>query len=174
MGSLELSASQRQTLTALVNGYQQSERPVKGDRIAELVDRTPGTVRNQMQHLKSLGLVEGVPGPKGGYEPTEAAFEVLGREDLEERATVTLSGEYERVDVTVSEIDFPNVNHPEECTARVRFQASARHVEVGDPVVVGPTPRADLVVGGRVQAVNDTADEVLLDVSVLEAPVTPE
>lgn len=174
MASLDLSGSQRQILKTLVNDYQRTDDPVKGDRVADVVDRTPGTVRNQMQSLKSLGLVEGVPGPKGGYRPTETAFSVLDREDLDERATVTLSGEYDRLDVTVSDIDFPNVNHPEECTARVDLQATADHLDVGDPVVVGPTPQARLVVGGRVEAINGTADELRLDVTVLEAPVTEE
>ena len=30
------------------------------------MSRNPGTIRNQMQSLRSLGLVKGVPGPRGG------------------------------------------------------------------------------------------------------------
>src|SRR5665647_2343167 len=37
----------------------------------------PGTVRNQMQALKTIGLVDGVPGPKGGYIPTALALSLI-------------------------------------------------------------------------------------------------
>jgi predicted transcriptional regulator len=70
MSSIELSPSQRQILSALVNLHGEHEQAVKGEQIAEEVDRNPGTIRNQMQSLKALQLVEGVPGPKGGYKPT--------------------------------------------------------------------------------------------------------
>ncbi len=144
------------------------------DRIAAVIDRTPGSVRNQMQSLRSLGVVTGVAGPTGGYEPTERAFAVLGRDDLDERATVTLSQDFERVSVTVAEIRFPNVLHPEECTARVHFRESVPKLAVDDSIAIGPTPLSHLVVAGRVEAVTDTANEVLLDVAVVEGPVTEE
>ncbi len=174
MGTVELSDSQRQTLTALVNKHQQSDGPVKGNSVAEVVDRSPGTIRNQMQGLKTLELVEGIPGPQGGYRPTENAFEALDREDLDERATVTLSRDHERIDATVDEIKLTNVYHPDECKAHVHFQQSARRVEVGDPVAIGPTPLSNLAIVGEVEAVNDTADEVLVAVSVMEAPLTDD
>lgn len=174
MNDVELSGSQRRIVTVLVNKYQGTGSPVKGSHIAEVVDQSTGTVRNTMQGLKTLGLVEGVPGPKGGYAPTDAAFAVLDREDMDDRTTVTLSQDFERVDVTVDEISFPNVFHPEECTARVHFQESVGQLSVGDPIVVGPTPLSKLAIAGLVEAVADTADEVLLDVATIEAPLTEE
>lgn len=51
-------------LQELVDLYQDSESPVKGETIAEQIDHNAGTIRNQMQSLKALQLVEGVPGPK--------------------------------------------------------------------------------------------------------------
>ena len=70
---MELTSIQRDILTALINIYRLEGRPVKGERIAELIDRNPGTIRNQMLSLRSLNLVEGVVGPKGGYKATSAA-----------------------------------------------------------------------------------------------------
>lgn len=174
MNDVELSGSQRRIVTVLVNKYQGSDSPVKGSQIADVIGQKTGSVRNSMQSLKSLGLVEGVPGPKGGYAPTDAAFELLGREDRDEEATVTLSQDFDRVTVTVDEISFPNVLHPEECTARVHFRESVGQLDIGDPIVVGPTPLSNLAVAGRIEAIADTADEVLLDVAVVEAPVTDE
>jgi len=74
MSSIELTSSQKSILTALINLYGEQEDAVKGEAIAEEVDRNPGTIRNQMQSLKALQLVEGVPGPKGGYKPTSNAY----------------------------------------------------------------------------------------------------
>lgn len=174
MSHAELSESQRRILTALVNDFQQTDEPVKAQRIAETIDRDAGSIRNQMQSLKTLNLVEGVPGPSGGYRPTEDAFAVLDRDRLDDRAKVTLSGNYDRIDVTVDEIDFTNVQHPETCTAHVHLQQSAGQIEPGDPVAIGPTPNSNLVIAGELEVINDTADELVVDVAVAEAPLSPE
>ena len=50
---------------------------IKGEDISAMLNRTPGTIRNQMQTLKALGYVDGVPGPKGGYIPAMKAYEAL-------------------------------------------------------------------------------------------------
>jgi len=84
MSSIELTSSQKSILTALINLYGEQEDAVKGEAIAEEVDRNPGTIRNQMQSLKALQLVEGVPGPKGGYKPTSNAYEALDIQRMDE------------------------------------------------------------------------------------------
>ncbi|MFB6185926.1 MAG: Rrf2 family transcriptional regulator, partial [Halobacteriaceae archaeon] len=73
--AIELTDAQETILTKLVNIYNKnSGNPVKGKDIAAAIDRNPGTIRTQMQSLKSLQLVHGIPGPKGGYEPTANAY----------------------------------------------------------------------------------------------------
>ncbi len=68
---MKLTAVQREVLLALVDLYYKSQGDaVKGEGIANVINKNPGTIRNQMQSLRSLGLVEGVPGPNGGYRPT--------------------------------------------------------------------------------------------------------
>ena len=74
MSTIQLTTSQKRVLTALVNLAENADRPVSGSRIAEAIDRNAGTVRNRMQSLRNIGLVEGVAGPKGGYVPTDASF----------------------------------------------------------------------------------------------------
>ena len=64
MSIIELTDSQKKVFQALVDLYRESESAVKGESIAEMVERNLGTVRNQMQSLKALQLAEGVPGPK--------------------------------------------------------------------------------------------------------------
>jgi predicted transcriptional regulator len=75
--NMDLTPVQRDILTALININHEESRAVKGEEIAGLIDRNPGTVRNHMKSLKALNLVEGVPGPKGGYKATGSAYEVL-------------------------------------------------------------------------------------------------
>ncbi len=64
---MELSPIQKDILITLITLYHESSSAIKGEGIAGVLKRNPGTVRNQMQALRALGgLVDGgVPGPKG-------------------------------------------------------------------------------------------------------------
>jgi len=168
---MDLTSSQREILNTLVNGYEADESPTPATEIADLCDRHVGTIRNLMQMMKSLGLVEGVPGSEGGYVPTEAAFEALGRSPDEGGETLGLAHDYDRVDVAVESIDFTTVHHPEKCRTRVTFRESVVRFAVGDPVVVGPTPNSGLVIAGQVEATDEGHNELHLDVARLEAPL---
>jgi len=171
---IDLSTTQIQLLTALCNEHDVEDAPVTSGAVATVLDRSSGTIQNQLANLQSVGLVESMQGPTGGYRPTEAAYEVLDRESLDNAETVTVSQAFERVDATVEAIDLTNVHHPTECTAHVHFQATLPAISIGDPIVVGPTPSSALVVAGEVTAVTETADEVVLDVRRIDAPVTEE
>ena len=144
MSSIELTSSQKTILRALVDLYTQQESAVKGEEIADEVDRNPGTIRNQMQSLKALQLVEGVPGPKGGYKPTSRAFEALEVEQLDRPAEVRvlLNGD-EVENVNVQEIDLTNVFHPDLCRAEIEIRGSLKDFHEGDSVTVGPTVREE-------------------------------
>lgn len=168
---MDLTARQREILGTLVDGHRRTNALVTAEEIADELDRHPGTVHNHMQVLGTLGLVEGVTGPQGGYEPTPAAKEALGGGEPEGGESLTLAHAFDRLDVTVDEISFRNVNHPSVCRALVRFSGAHSSIAVGDPVVVGPTRGTALVVAGEVLVYDDEADEALLDVSVAEAPV---
>jgi hypothetical protein len=172
MSSIELTTSQKDILRELINLYGQSETAVKGEDIAEGVDRNPGTIRNQMQSLKALQLVEGVPGPKGGYKPTAQAYEALGVQDLEEPANVPLFHNGEQVeDANVQEIDLTSVHHPDLCRAEIKLHGSIRDFHEGDEVAVGPTPRSKLRITGIVDGKDDTENVLIISTSKMEAPV---
>jgi len=172
MSSIELTPSQKTILTALVNLYgESSETAVKGEQIADEVDRNPGTIRNQMQSLKALQLVEGVPGPKGGYKPTPTAYEALDVQQMDEPAAVPLFHEGERVEgATVEEIDLNSVHHPELCRAEIHLRGSIRHIAEGDEVTVGPTPLSKLQVNGIVDGTDDSANVLILRIEGMRAP----
>ncbi|UHQ98090.1 Rrf2 family transcriptional regulator (plasmid) [Natrinema zhouii] len=171
MSSIELTSSQKTILTALINLYPKTENAVKGEDIAAEVDRNPGTIRNQMQSLKALQLVEGVPGPKGGYKPTANAYEALDVEQMEEPASVPLFHDGETVeDANVEEIDLSSVHHPELCRAEIHLQGSIRSFSEGDEVNVGPTPLSKLVINGVLDGKDDTNNILILRIKSMEAP----
>jgi len=172
MSSIELTPSQRTILSALVNLHREREDAIKGEAIAEEVDRNPGTIRNQMQSLKALQLVEGVPGPKGGYKPTAAAYDALEVQRMDEPASVPLQHEGEPLDrLNVEAIDLISVHHPEACRAEIHVQGSIRDIHEGDELRVGPTPVSKLVVDGIVKGKDETESIVIISINDMVAPV---
>ena len=172
MSSIELTPSQKTILTALINLHRESDDAVKGEDIAEEVDRNPGTIRNQMQSLKALQLVEGVPGPKGGYKPTATAYEALDVQQMDEPASVPVEYEGERVEgANVESIDLTNVHHPKLCRAEIHIQGSVRDFDEGGTVSVGPTPLSKLVIEGTIDGKDDTGNILILQIDRMEAPV---
>ena len=171
MSSIELTPSQRTILTALVNLYREEESAVKGEDIAAEVDRNPGTIRNQMQSLKALQLVEGVPGPKGGYKPTAGAYQALDVDQIDQPAEVPLFLEGELVDgANVEEIDLSSVHHPDLCRAEIHVRGSVREFHEGNSVTVGPTPLSKLVIEGTVDGKDETGNIVILRIDGMRAP----
>ncbi|MDZ7730249.1 MAG: Rrf2 family transcriptional regulator [Natrialbaceae archaeon] len=171
MSSIELTSSQKMILRALTNLYTDTDSAVKGEDIANQIDRNPGTIRNQMQSLKALQLVEGVPGPKGGYKPTTAAYEALEIQQMDEPAAVPIFHDGEpRDDLNVEEIDLSSVHHPELCRAEIHLQGSIDDFHDGDSVTVGPTPLSKLVVEGTVDGKDDTKNVVVLGIDEMVAP----
>jgi hypothetical protein len=88
MQNPQLGPEQKRLLGALVELVGGETRLVGGTEIADAVGRNPGTIRNRMQSLSALRLVEGVPGPGGGYKPTAAAYRALDSERLDDPAGV--------------------------------------------------------------------------------------
>lgn len=172
MSSIELTPSQQTILQELVNLYRESEQAVKGEDIAEQVDRNPGTIRNQMQSLKALQLVEGVPGPKGGYRPTATAYDALQIQDIDHAADVPLYHDGERVErANVERIDLTSVHHPGECRAKIKLRGSIGNFHESDEVTVGPTPLSKLQIVGRVEGKDDTDNSLVLTIEDMQAPV---
>ena len=148
---MELTPIQKDILIALINLQREKDRAVKGEEIAEIINRNPGTVRNQMQSLKVLGLVEGVPGPKGGYKATGEAYEALNVTMMENEAIVPIYRNGEVVEgATVAEINFTTVRHPDLCHGMIKVLGNIRTFEQGDLVQMGPTPVNRLIVRGEI------------------------
>ena len=172
MSSIELTESQRTILQELGDLARESEGAVKGEAIAEQIDRNAGTIRNQMQSLRALQSVEGMPGPKGGYKPTLEAYNALDIEEMDEPASVPISHNGEPIDEQViQEINLMSVHHPEKCRAELRMQGSVRDFHEGDSISVGPTPKSSLVTTGTIDRVVGSDNKLIIKIKTMEAPV---
>jgi hypothetical protein len=163
---MELTPIQKDIIIALINLQRQKNHAIKGEDIAEVIQRNPGTVRNQMQSLKVLGLVEGVPGPKGGYKATGKAYEALNIPSLEKEAIVKIYRNNKLVEgSTAAEISFTTVRHPELCNGMIKVLGDIREFKEGDKLQVGPTPVNQLIVRGEVVGRDDTNNSLLFSIT---------
>jgi hypothetical protein len=167
---LDLTQIQKDILHALVTIYKKkSSLSVKGEEIAELINRNPGTVRNQMQALRAIGMVEGVPGPKGGYRPTAKAYELLSITKPEESVRVPVIINDEVTDMNAEEMVFSLLTHPSLCQARIKVLGNVSRLSPGDRVVVGPTPVNELMVYGRITGRDDTSSSIVVSIDKILA-----
>jgi len=172
---MDLTPVQRDILTALINIHRREGRAVKGEEIAELIDRNPGTIRNQMQSLKALNLVEGVPGPKGGYRATGSAYEALSLDATGDVVVVPVLRNGVAVEgATASEIVFNKVMKTHECGGLVRIIGNIRDFNVGDEIEIGPTPVNKLYIRGKILGRDDTMSRLIFDVTeMISVPKVP-
>jgi hypothetical protein len=150
-------------------------RAVKGEEIAELIDRNPGTIRNQMQSLKALNLVEGVPGPKGGYKATGTAYEALSIDASGDVVVVPIIKNGVVVNgASATEIIFNKVMHSNRCDGVIRVIGNIRDFNVGDEIEVGPTPVNKLFLRGDIIGRDDTMSRLIIHVTgMVSVPRVP-
>jgi transcriptional regulator len=163
---MDLSLIQKDILITLITLYHQQSHSIKGEEIADMIQRNPGTVRNQMQALKAIGLVDGVPGPKGGYIPTALAYKELSLNVAEGDYDVKISRNGENIrGVNVQEIDFTTLCHPDICHAVIKLVGSAKLFEIGDQITIGPTPVNKLLIRGEVFGKDESKQALLISTS---------
>ncbi len=158
-----LTAVQKEILQSLINLYRQSKcTSVKCESIAGLMGRNSGTIRNQMQALRSLGLVQGVPGPRGGYKPTLEAYHTLNIENdpCEIHVPIYINGEAVS-DISVNKIEFTSILRPGQCEATISVLGDIKQLDLDDEIKIGPTPVNNLTVLGKIIG-RDDVDNVLL------------
>jgi hypothetical protein len=172
---MDLSLIQRDILITLITLYHQHSHSIKGEDIADRIQRNPGTVRNQMQALKAIGLVDGVPGPKGGYIPTALAYNELNLNVSGDDTDVPISRNNEVMGgVSVQEIDFTTLCHPDICHAVIRLRGSAKLFEIGDRITIGPTPVNKLLIRGEVYGKDEVKQSLLIATSeMISLPKQP-
>ncbi len=166
-----LTSVQKEILQTLINLYQSSDgKSIKGEDIAEVMGRNPGTIRNQMQSLRSLSLVKGVPGPRGGYKPTIEAYHSLNISVSDDDSKVPIYKNGERIeDISVAKIEFTSVPQPSECEAAIKVLGSIKDLNLGDEIRIGPTPVNNLGVMGKIVGRDDMDNILLVDTSTIRS-----
>ena len=92
-----LNTKQEEILKTLIELYEEKKDIIGSEDIAKKIKRSSGTIRNQMQTLRVMGYVDGVPGPHGGYRPSMKAYEVLSLEICEKPINVYIYKNNEKV-----------------------------------------------------------------------------
>ena len=166
-----LTSVQKEILQTLINLYQSSNgKSIKGEDIAEVMNRNPGTIRNQMQSLRSLGLVKGVPGPRGGYKPTIEAYHSLNINVSDNDSIVPIYKNGQKVeDISVAKIEFTSVPQPGECEAAIKVLGSIKDLNLGDTIRIGPTPVNNLGVTGTIVGRDDMDNILLVDTHTIRS-----
>lgn len=166
-----LTSVQKEILQSLINLYQASNgKSIKGEDIAEVMGRNPGTIRNQMQSLRSLGLVKGVPGPRGGYKPTIEAYHSLNISVSDKDSKVPIYKNGVRIeDISVAKIEFTSVPQPSECEAAIKVLGSIKDLNLGDTVSIGPTPVNNLGIMGTIVGRDDMDNILLVDTKTIRS-----
>jgi predicted transcriptional regulator len=128
-----------------------------------------------MQSLKAVGLVDGVPGPKGGYIPTELAYKELNLNAAGSDYDVPISRDGKEVKgAHVQEIDFTTLCHPDICHAVIKLVGSAKIFEIGDKITIGPTPVNKLLIRGEVFGKDESKQSLLIATSeMISLPKQP-
>ena len=172
---MDLSLIQKEILITLITLYHQHSHAIKGEEIADVLKRNPGTVRNQMQALKAIGLVDGVPGPKGGYNPTELAYRELNLSNLDQEASVPIMrGSDPVAGVRVKEVDFVTLCHPDLCHAVIKLVGSVKTFDIGEEITVGPTPVNKLIIRGEVIGKDEVQQSLVISITeMLSLPKQP-
>ncbi|HIP17125.1 MAG TPA: CBS domain-containing protein [Methanothermococcus okinawensis] len=161
---MDLTIVQKEILQELINIYEEKNKPVKGTEIAKKLNRNPGTIRNQMQALKSLNLVDGVPGPRGGYIPTSYTYRALGMTSECNIEVPIYKGNKKVEGVSVEKIIFDTVAHEKSCSSMIQIRGDTRLFKEGDLLKVGPTYHNKIIVFGKVIGRDDINHILLIEV----------
>lgn len=159
-----LTSVQKEILQSLINLYRKSKcTSVKCESIADLMGRNSGTIRNQMQSLRSLGLVQGVPGPRGGYKPTLEAYHTLNIENDPCEIHVPIHVNDELIsDISVNKIEFTNILRPGACEATISVLGDIKQLDLDNQIKIGPTPVNNLTIIGTIIGRDDVDNALLI------------
>jgi|Deesub1362A_J573_1020465.scaffolds.fasta_scaffold00079_44 hypothetical protein len=159
----KLTAVQMKVLRTLVNLYLSGSNFVSSEDVAKILNKRPGTVRSHMQALRTLGLVEGVPGPRGGYRPTSRAYELLLNHEMSEMAVeIFVNGIQEELDV--ERIKLTALSNPNTHKAIISLSQEA-DLNSGDEISI--IYAKQLIIQGKVRRVEDNG--LIVDVEKIVA-----
>ncbi len=149
----KLTAVQMKVLQTLVNLYLSGTSFISSEDVARILNKRPGTVRSHMQALRTLGLVEGVPGPRGGYRPTSRAYELLLNREMS-RMAVEIFVNGIRKELEVERIKLTALSNPNIHKAVINLSQKV-NISSGDEITI--IYAKQLIIQGEVLRVEDNA-----------------
>lgn len=160
-----LSNVQKETLTTLINLYQSSGgKHIKGEDIADALNKNSGSIRNQMIYLKQLGLVKSIAGPVGGYKPTMEAYHSLNISVSDNDYLVPVYKNGAKIkDMSVARIEFTGLSLDSGCEVSIKILGNIKFLNMGDEIAIGPTPVNNLCVRGIIVGRDDSDNLILVD-----------
>jgi len=168
-----ITISYKESLMALIDLYEKKKSMIRGGEIAKILGKSPGTIRNQMQTLRALGYVEGIPGPKGGYKPNLKAYEAVDMEKKNEAVieVPVYQNEKKIEGIQVKKISFTDIGNPQKCSVRISVLGDTKKIRDNTQIKIGPTPVNKMIVQGKVIGRDDTNKELLLETnSIISIP----
>lgn len=165
----ELTSTQRQLLEAVRDAFESEDDPVTAEELGAQLGRSPGAVRNTMQILRSLQLVEGVPGPEGGYvlgPATEPRAEEIAAASEEGPVPIAVGGQPLQ-NTAAADLAFPDVDDAERCRAEIGLDGRLPLLDQGESVKVGPVPTTGIVLEGRVLSLEEREQTLVCDVDTV-------
>jgi len=167
-----LTVIYKENLMALIELYEKRKEAISGEEIARVLNKTPGTIRNQMQTLRALGYVDGIPGPKGGYKPSIKAYEELHIKKAQYLVEVPIYQDNEKIEeINVQQILFTDVNNPRECKSIISVLGDTTKIRDHAILKIGPTPINKIILIGKVIGRDDTERKILLETkSIVSIP----
>ncbi|MCS7098491.1 MAG: CBS domain-containing protein [Candidatus Methanomethyliaceae archaeon] len=162
---VNLTPPQKEIVLALIEIYEQKKSFVKSKEIALKIRKGEGTIRNIMPTLRALGLIESIPGPKGGYLPTNKAYEYFNIPEQYRSVNVPIhkkNGEYTGTFVT--DIIFKSVYSPDFCQAIIKTIGEVSKLNIGEEIIIGPTSSGRMIIEGKIIGRDELHGELLLEV----------
>lgn len=168
----QLSSPQREVILALIEIYEQKKSFVKSKEIAMKIGRGEGTIRNMMPVLRSLGLIESIPGPRGGYIPTSKAYESFSiPKHLKILKIPIYKKNGENTGIIVTDILFKSVYSPDFCQAVIKTVGDISKLNLGEEIIIGPTLFGRMVIEGKIIGRDEIHGELLIDIiNVISIP----
>lgn len=165
----DLKNVQKVILKFLLRLYEgEDSEPVKGDKIAEAMNRSPGTIRNHMMTLKDDGYVKAVPGPKGGYIPSSKTFEIFNLTEGYDSIKLPVLRNGNRIDnVVVNGIKFTNFSNNRNQLIHIQAIGDINQFKKGDKIRVGPSVIHQLKITGTVIGVDESDDIIMITPDVV-------
>ncbi len=153
---MKLTNTQQEIIRVLVDLYEKTGRAVRCNEIAERIHRTRGTIGNQMQVLKSLKLVKGVPGQKGGFFPAGLAYEHLKFSQETELVQVYHNGKISSAMLKEIQLKLPN-------NGILHVMGDIMDFKSGDRINIASKK---LIVSGRVVGRDDINNSLLSAIEI--------